>query len=175
MKHNPTKLDEIPKLLEKYRGHEDELIRKLEKKYGISSPVASVFNANRGFGTQAPQTGQMNQTFGNTTSFGGNTTSFGGSNQFNPAPTTQFGNSTGSPFGGTAGPGGSPFGATAGPATGSPFGSTAATMGSPFGGTAGPGGSPFGVTAGPTTGSPFGNAAGTSSFGSTPTTPFGMK
>jgi hypothetical protein len=32
-------LEEIPKLLEKYKGNEAELIRKLEKKYGVSSPV----------------------------------------------------------------------------------------------------------------------------------------
>ena len=35
LKHNPTKLDEIPKLLEKYKGQETELLRKLEKKYGV--------------------------------------------------------------------------------------------------------------------------------------------
>ena len=39
VKHNPTKLDEIPKLLEKYRGQEPELIRKLEKKYNVTPSV----------------------------------------------------------------------------------------------------------------------------------------
>jgi hypothetical protein len=33
MQHNPTKVDEIPKLLEKYKGKEYEFIQKLEKKY----------------------------------------------------------------------------------------------------------------------------------------------
>ena len=39
LKHNPTKVDEIPKLLEKYKGQEQELLRKLEKKYGVTSLV----------------------------------------------------------------------------------------------------------------------------------------
>ena len=41
LKHNPTKVDEIPKLLEKYRGQEPELIRKLEKKYGVVSGIST--------------------------------------------------------------------------------------------------------------------------------------
>ena len=36
-KYNPTKIHEIPKLLEKYKGQEQDLIRKLEKKYGVES------------------------------------------------------------------------------------------------------------------------------------------
>ena len=36
-KYNPTKIHEIPKLLEKYKGQEQELIRKLEKKYAVEN------------------------------------------------------------------------------------------------------------------------------------------
>ena len=39
LQHNPSKLDEIPKLLEKYKGQEQELLRKLEKKYGVVTPI----------------------------------------------------------------------------------------------------------------------------------------
>ena len=42
LKHNPTKVDEIPKLLEKYKGQEQELLRKLEKKYGVTSLVSGL-------------------------------------------------------------------------------------------------------------------------------------
>ena len=45
-KYNPTKIHEIPKLLEKYKGQEQELIRKLEKKYGTATPVANTFGQN---------------------------------------------------------------------------------------------------------------------------------
>lgn len=52
LKHNPTKVDEIPKLLEKYRGQEPELIRKLEKKYGVVSGITTTGDtAGTGAGT----------------------------------------------------------------------------------------------------------------------------
>lgn len=34
---NPSKVSEISKLLEKYKGKEDDLIRKLESKYNVKS------------------------------------------------------------------------------------------------------------------------------------------
>lgn len=37
LKHNPSKLNEVPALLEKYRGREQELVDRLEKKYNVSS------------------------------------------------------------------------------------------------------------------------------------------
>ena len=51
LKHNPTKVEEIPKLLEKYRGQENELIRKLEKKYGVISGISSTGDTGTGAGT----------------------------------------------------------------------------------------------------------------------------
>ena len=51
LKHNPTKVDEIPKLLEKYRGQEPELIRKLEKKYGVVSGISTTIGDTAGAGT----------------------------------------------------------------------------------------------------------------------------
>ena len=51
LKHNPTKVEEIPKLLEKYRGQENELIRKLEKKYGVISGLSSTGDTSTGTGT----------------------------------------------------------------------------------------------------------------------------
>ena len=53
LKHNPTKVEEIPKLLEKYRGQENELIRKLEKKYGVISGISSTGDSGTGTGTGA--------------------------------------------------------------------------------------------------------------------------
>ena len=38
--HNPTKLSEVPQLMEKYRGKEAELIQKLEMKYGGGNMVS---------------------------------------------------------------------------------------------------------------------------------------
>ena len=44
-------MDEIPKLLEKYRGQEPELIRKLEKKYGVVSGISTTIGDTAGAGT----------------------------------------------------------------------------------------------------------------------------
>ena len=35
--HNPTKLDSVPKLLEKYAGHEDQLLDSVMEKYGLTA------------------------------------------------------------------------------------------------------------------------------------------
>eukprot|EP01039_Chlorochromonas_danica_P000019 gene19-22_t len=39
--HNPTKLGDIPQLMEKYKGKEQQLLANLEKKYGASSAAAA--------------------------------------------------------------------------------------------------------------------------------------
>ena len=39
--HNPTKMGEIDKTLEKYKGHEEEMFEKLARKYSVPNPLSS--------------------------------------------------------------------------------------------------------------------------------------
>jgi hypothetical protein len=68
---NPTKIAEIPNLMQKYKGKEMELIQKLEQKYGAGQgqPVQQQ-QAQTGFG--------MNSGFGNTSNNAMNNTLMGG-------------------------------------------------------------------------------------------------
>lgn len=165
--YNPSKLTEIPHLMEKYKGQELQLIANLEKKYNINS--AKMGN------TTAPSTGFGG--FGNVNTGGANTSVFGQGHAA-AAPSTGFGG------GNTAGSGSSLFGrpspsAAPNQAGGSLFGGGAAGGGGSgggglFGGTSAFGGAGMGATATPT---PFSgmqsNAAGSgvagasSMFGST--------
>ena len=122
-KHNPTKIHEIPKLLEKYKGQEQDLIRKLEKKYGAASPVTNTFgqttatfgqSAATPFGAQLPLGGVS----GNSTPFGQQSTSTFG--QINAL--AQFGQKPAqTPFGQT---GATTFGLQSQTSSATPFGQT---------------------------------------------------
>jgi hypothetical protein len=84
---NPTKITEIPKLLEKYRGKEHELIQKLEQKYGTGGPgvTTPVGGGGGGFG-------------------GSSVSSFGSSNTGSSLSSSGFGSTSGfgmSSLGGT--------------------------------------------------------------------------
>ena len=132
--HNPQKLEEIPKILAKYRGNEEELLKRLKAKYenagsspaGTSSLFQSPVNKPAGTtlfgGSGSP--GGMSTPFGSQkatsspTPFGGgmSATQFGsggaqsgqpGSNSFNPPAGSNFGTST---FGSAAVVGQSGFG-----------------------------------------------------------------
>jgi hypothetical protein len=148
--HNPSKLAEIPTLMEKYRGQEAQLLAKLEKKYGVTPS---------GVVAQAPST--PSSLFGGATGLGG----FGAGT----ATTPKAGGLFGAPAAAAAAttPTGSLFG---GPVLG-------VTIGGGAGGTTTPTPNPFGNTgagiagagAGGTVPSPFGGSAGTAGH----TTPSG--
>ncbi|ETW09087.1 hypothetical protein, variant [Aphanomyces invadans] len=154
-KHNPDKLAEVDTVLQKYKGKEEELLKKLEAKYNKPQNVAGVFGGSSPFGANASTT----PAFGSTPSpFGAGqpaASGFGSASLFGAAATTTsspgFGNPTPSPFGATtAGSPGfgvtSPFGAAGGAqSTATPaFGSTT-PLGGGFGNT--PAASPaFGAT-----------------------------
>ena len=177
LKHNPTKLDEIPKLLEKYKGQETELLRKLEKKYGVASPISSGFGG-MGTGTVSPSHfgtspssifgQQQQQTLGTgITSFGQVATS-----PFGLPAATSFGQPAATPFGQPASmsfgqPASTPFGQPAsmsfGQPAATPFGQAAST---PFG-------QPASMSLGQPAATPFGQAASTT-FGQPAATPFGQ-
>lgn len=177
-KHNPAKIAEVGKTLEKYKGREVEMFQKLAQKYRVKSPLEesqSATSAPSGFGhATASQSGFGNSTapqsgFGNSTA---SQTGFGNT----AASQTGFGNASASqsPFslgGASTGNGApSPFQSSGQSNTlgsASPFSSGGAmNTGSAFGK---PPASPFGPAPGPTTmgsSSPFGNPAPSS-------TPFG--
>eukprot|EP01032_Pedospumella_encystans_P012188 gene12188-14119_t len=143
--HNPSKLSEIPQLLEKYKDRELQLIANLEKKYNVphvplatSVPAAALVSAagTSVFGGGAAATGA---------------TSIFGKGVGSAQPSTGFG-------AGAAGGGGSLFGKPSASATPTPFGNNP-TVGA--GASAGVGGtaSPFGNTGSAGIPSPFGNTA----------------
>jgi hypothetical protein len=92
--YNPEKLNEIPRLMEKYRGRENELIANLEKKY-MGAAVSSPFSP-------APTTTSNNNlvptgigggslfSFGNTTAKPATAPSFGGSSGFGQTSSLGF-------------------------------------------------------------------------------------
>ena len=138
--HNPTKVNEVDKLIAKYAGKEEQLFANLAKKYNIDPSIFGIpatqpqANATPVFGSPAPLGGSTG--FGATSPFGGTpaTSTFG-----TPSPSAGFGASGGGGFAAAAG--------------GSTFGSLAASSGGAFGGFGGaPAPTPFG---GP---SPFGAA-----------------
>ena len=153
LKHNPTKVDEIPKLLEKYRGQEQELLRKLEKKYGVASPISGIFGGI-GTGTTSPShfgSSPASSIFGQQQTFGA------GMNTFGQPTATSFGQPAATPFGQpAASPFGQPAATSFGQAATTPFGQSAATS---FGQ---PAASPFGQPAAMSFGqaaTPFGQPA----------------
>jgi uncharacterized small protein (DUF1192 family) len=94
--YNPEKLNEIPRLMEKYRGRESELIANLEKKYmgaAVSSPFAPAApTANIPAPTGGGGGGSL-FSFGNTAASGNKTTaapSFGGSSGFGQTSSLGF-------------------------------------------------------------------------------------
>lgn len=76
--YNPSKISEIPTILEKYKGKEQELISKLEQKYGIASSAMGSNNSSAfggSFGTGIGNNNNNNKpagvsTFGSFSSFG---------------------------------------------------------------------------------------------------------
>eukprot|EP01032_Pedospumella_encystans_P011975 gene11975-13889_t len=149
--HNPSKLSEIPQLLEKYKDRELQLIANLEKKYNVPHvPLASSVPA------AAPVSAAGTSVFGGGAAATGATSIFGkgaGAAQ----PSTGFGAGAAGTAG-AAGGGGSLFGKPSASATPTPFGNNP-TVGA--GASAGLGGtaSPFGNTGSAGIPAPFGNTA----------------
>ncbi len=156
-KYNPSKMSDIPKILEKYQGRENELITNLEKKYNISSSTPATSSPAIG-GSAAPPAGMFN--FGNTTGapssglFGNNSSGFGKTSAFGAATTSSFsspssssttlGFGSTSSFGATSTFGSSGFGATNTLGSSVSFGNTSASTNLPaFGSSTG-----FGTTQG---------------------------
>ena len=120
-KYNPAKVVEVDKLLNKYAGKEEQLLRNLAKRYNlepsffglpekISATNASGFGVSTNFGT----------TFGTSTQLNGGSASSGGFGVTNASPFVSTPNSTGgvSGFGKPSGLGNNA------PAFGSPSGTT---------------------------------------------------
>ena len=188
-KHNPSKVGEVSKNLEKYKGREIEMFQKLATKYKVPSPLSdstsqggtttgaasqatgfgSSSTSQTGFGSPAPTT----STTTSASPFGASSSGFGSTTTPAPASTSSSG------FGMSAS---TPFSSSAPSATSSPFGAKPTTSASPFGATPGPAPSSiFGGSATGSTPSAFGSSglASPSPFGqsSTPgmgqSTPFG--
>ena len=76
--YNPSKISEIPTILQKYKGKEQELISKLEQKYGIASSAMGSNNSSAFGGSFGKGIGNNNNnnkpagvsTFGSFSSFG---------------------------------------------------------------------------------------------------------
>ena len=183
--HNPSKLSEVPALLEKYRGREPELIAKLAQKYGAGGagavagqqPQQGFGGTGGGFGQQQQQQQQQSSPFGQASAspFGAPVPSpFGQTppQQAQPQPLGFGGGSGGlfqrpptvSPLGGAPGGWGAP--PTSNVAGGTPMGGVGVGMGmggglfagsspTPFGGNSGGGGGLFGQ---PAAAQPFGAA-----------------
>lgn len=168
-KHNPQKLGEVEKTLEKYKGREVEMFQKLAAKYKVPSPLESTgptplpssgtpaLQASP-FGSGAPAPSPFSSGSTNTSA------SPFGSSAPAPAP-SPFGSSAPtsaqSPFGSSApAPAQSPFGAAnpSGLGAASPFGSTSASS-TPFGSSGLSSPSPFGSTAAAPQPSPFGSTS----------------
>jgi formiminotetrahydrofolate cyclodeaminase len=142
-RHNPSKVDEVDKLLQKYSGNEEQLFRNLAKKYNIdpsmfgvtnNTPAAS-FGSSSTFGQpSAPATssGLGSSAFGQSSALGssggfaqsfGQTSGFGAMSSGQSSGFASFSQSAqGTGFGGLSGStpsfGGGGFGTTS-----SPFGS----------------------------------------------------
>lgn len=113
--HNPAKVDEADRLLEKYRGNEDTLFRNLAKKYNLDPSIFGLRSA------PAPAPGG----FGSPSPLGAG--GLGGSNTFGGVPSTPFGSGgfgSASPLGQNGVLGSAPVSAST-PSAGSVFGSAA--------------------------------------------------
>lgn len=155
---NPTKIAEIPKLLEKYQGREQELISKLEQKYGAgnASVPANAAATNPGaFGMAGMANNNSTVGFGTGASAGGGNTLFGN----RAAPSTPFANQGNQNVGfGLSTPG-------ANPGTSLFGGGTAATNAAPRGGSVFGQSSTLGGAGGGGFGSGGGGLGGGSLFG----------
>ena len=189
---NPTKISEVDKLLEKYRGNEELMFRNLAKKYQLDPSVFGL-SAGGGFGSTPAQS-----TGGFGAASASNPGGFASTSGTNPggfgAASSGAGFGQPSVLGGgpTFGGGPSPFGQN------SSFGSGGQSGGQAFGSSSTPGGmgtshtfgaastpafgaSGFGALAHSSSPSPFGSPPGgfaTAGFGSSPggfgsSTPFG--
>lgn len=175
--HNPSKLQDIPNLMQKYKGNEEDMLRKLRHKYNLPMP-----DTTPSAGTAPTQTPSL---FGNTsmTSAPVNQSPFstpavrpplGGGGFFGASQ----GSTQQSPFGQQA-PTPSPFGSmnTGGGGFGS-LSTPGAVQQPMFGQPSTPGGGGFGQTSTPVA-VPIGGGFGQTStpvgggFGQTSTTPFG--
>jgi hypothetical protein len=145
--HNPSKIDEIDKLLQKYAGNEEQLFRNLAKKYNMdpsmfgvtSNAPAPSFGSQSAFGqpsTPATSSGFGSSAFGQSSALGNS----GGFGQSAPSfgQTSGFGAMSSGPSSGFASfsqsTQGTGFGGLSGstPAFGSPGGGFGASS-SPFG------------------------------------------
>jgi hypothetical protein len=151
---NPSKVAEVDKLLEKYRGNEESLFRNLAKKYqldpsvfGLTAAAPSGFGATSG-GNSASAFGQSSTIGVGPSPFGQNTLGFGQPSPLGTGSSVAGGPSGGATFGVGAGVG---FGASS-------FGSLAQSSPSPFGGNSGGGfgavSTGFGSPSAPAFGSP---------------------
>lgn len=151
---NPSKVAEVDKLLEKYKGNEESLFRNLAKKYqldpsvfGLTAAAPTGFGATAG-GTLAPAFGQSSTLGGGPSPFGQSSLGFGQPSSLGAGPSMSSGPSGGTTFGAGAAGG---FGASS-------FGSLAQSSPSPFGGISGGGfgaaGAGFGSPPAPAFGSP---------------------
>jgi hypothetical protein len=158
-KHNPTKVGEVDKLLEKYKGNEELMLRNLAKKYNIDVTTLGLSNSS----TTGQTSGFSASSFGQTSGLGGSSSQTGGFSTFG-----SFQNSGGTQntFGSVAhqGGGGSGFGSLAAQQTVSGGGG----FGSSFGGNSG-GFSSFATSGGGGFMSPGGGGGG---FGSASTPGF---
>ena len=182
-KYNPAKIGpigEVGKALEKYKGKEAEMFKKLAQKYNAPNPMqgdqssaggTTTASSSFGFGNMAASMGSTS-----TTPFSTSSAQSKSISQFASAP-SPFGGNTGqtkSPFSST--PSATPFGAPSATASSaSPFTSTSTTT-SAFGGTAS--GGAFGSQSAASAPSPFGGQTAPSPFGQTPgqapaSSPFG--
>ncbi len=162
--HNASKVGEVAKTLQKYRGHEKELFAKLAKKYNVQNPLEQTSTPST-FGASPASSPLPSGTFGTplaaptaspfvATNLSTSTTK----SPFGSAPTsasTPFGGSTSSsgPFSGTTPTLGfgqtttSPFGQQSKSIATTPFGQAPTPAATPFGQSptpAAPGVSPFG-------------------------------
>jgi len=196
-KHNPSKLGEVGKTLEKYKGREPAMFEKLARKYKVPDPLQEASNmssmpSTRPSSSSASEFGKVGSSplpSAQSSGFGNTGTEIGTSPFASSSSTSmqQKTNVTPSPFGNsTKGP--PPLGTSAGDtktstsnmfqsSTQSPFASSTSQIGStPFGSPA-QAQSPFGKAAPNSSSSPFGTTGGlssTSPFGGTVApTPFG--
>jgi hypothetical protein len=177
-KHNPAKVAEVDKNLEKYKGREVQMFQKLALKYKVPSPLDGTQNAtpaplsttpvaSSSFGSAATAQSPFSSSGGpSTTTTSASPFSSGGAGTTTSSASPFSSGNSGGGMGATSAfgkPPASPFGAptnAGGMASPSPFGSSSSTS-TPFGsgGVSSP--SPFGGTSSMTQSSPFGTAAAT--------------
>jgi hypothetical protein len=168
-KYNPSKINEVDKVLIKYKNNEELLFRNLAKKYNLDPSLFGLRSNPQPSGFGSVGTGSTQGGFGQMTPLGESATSGFGSSLGSGQPTAAFG----SPFGGSTF--GSPS-AVAGHAFGSPTAMGGGGQPATFASLATPGTSPSPFGSGTQTGG-FGSMTGSGGFGGGfsggGTTPFG--